>query len=162
MDIFLLIVGIVCILGGLVGCVLPALPGPPLSYIGLLLLEWSRYADYSTTLLVILAVVVVAITIIDNVIPIYMTKKFGGTKWGVWGATVGLLFGLFFGPVGIISGPFIGALAFELIAGTRTNLAFKSASGSFIGFFFGLGGKLIVSGVVTFYFFSALTTYFIG
>ena len=160
MDIVLLILGIVCILIGLVGCVVPALPGPPLSYIGIWLLEWSKFADYSTTLLIVLGVFVIFITIADNVIPVYMTKKFGGTKWGIWGATIGLLVGFFFGLLGTIIGPFVGALIFELIAGTKTQHAVKSASGTFIGFFLGIGGKLIVSGVITFYFFSALIRYF--
>ncbi|MDL2322981.1 DUF456 domain-containing protein [Bacteroidales bacterium OttesenSCG-928-A17] len=156
MDIVLLILGILCIITGIIGCIIPALPGPPLSYIGLLLLEWSKFADYPTRLLVILLFVVILITIIDNIVPIYMTKKFGGTKWGVWGATIGLFLGFFGGIVGTIIGPFIGAFAFELIAGTQTNHAFKAAGGSFIGFFFGIGGKLVVSGVVTYYFCSAL------
>ena len=155
MDIVLLILGILCILIGLVGCVIPMLPGPPLSYIGIWLLEWSRFADYSANLLIVLGILVIFITIADNVVPIYMTKKFGGTKWGIWGATVGLFVGFFFGLPGTIAGPFIGALVFELIAGTKTDHAIKSASGTFIGFFLGIGGKLIVSGVITYYFFSA-------
>jgi Uncharacterized protein conserved in bacteria len=160
MDILLLIIGVFCILIGIIGCIVPALPGPPLSYIGLLLLQFTKYADYSLTLLIVLAVLVVIITIVDNVVPIYMTKKFGGSKWGVWGATVGLLVGLFGGIPGTIIGPFIGALTFELIAGTKTQHAIKSASGSFIGFILGIGGKLVISGIITYYFFSALFGYF--
>ena len=159
MDILLIILGVLCILIGLIGCILPALPGPPLSYAGLLLLHFTKYAQFSTTLLVVLLLAVIIITIVDNVVPIYMTKKFGGSKWGIWGATVGLLFGFFGGVVGTILGPFIGALAFELIAGTKTNHAVKSASGSFIGFFFGIGGKLVVSGVITYYFLSTSIGY---
>lgn len=156
MDIILLILGILCILAGIIGCIIPALPGPPLSYVGLLLLKWTKFADYSTQLLVILLLAVILITVVDNVVPIYMTKKFGGTKWGVWGATIGLLVGFFGGIIGTIIGPFIGAFAFELIAGSQTNHALKAAGGSFIGFFFGIGGKLVVSGVITYYFLSAL------
>ena len=156
MDVFLLILGIVCILVGLVGCIVPALPGPPLSYVGLLLLHWTKYADYSMILLVVLLMAVIIITIVDNVVPIYMTKKFGGTKWGIWGASIGLLIGLFGGLAGTIIGPFIGALTFELVAGTKTHNAFKSAGGTFVGFFFGIGGKLVISGVITYYFFSGL------
>lgn len=155
MDVVFLVLGIVCLLVGIIGCIVPALPGPPLSYIGLLLLEGTKYADYSLTLLIVLAVLVIVVTIVDNLVPIYMTKKFGGSKWGIWGATIGLLIGLFGGIVGTIIGPFIGALIFELIAGTKSNSAFKSASGTFIGFFFGIGGKLIVSGIITYYFISA-------
>lgn len=160
MDILLIIIAVICILLGLVGCVFPGLPGPPLSYIGLLLLEWSKYADYSATLLWVLAGLTIFITIMDNVFPIYMTKKFGGTKWGVWGATIGLIIGmLFFGLLGTIIGPFLGALIAELIGGSKTEFALKSAFGSLVGFILGTGGKLVVSGIITFYFFQALWQY---
>ena len=159
MDIVLLIFGIVCIVLGIVGCIAPGLPGPPASYLGLLLLHWSKYAEYSTTLLLILAGIVILITILDYIVPIYMTKKMGGTKWGTWGATIGLIVGLFFGLAGTIAGPFLGALIFELIGGSRTKHALKSATGSLIGFIFGTGGKLIVSGVITFYFISSLVQF---
>lgn len=160
MDILLLILGILCIIVGIIGCIAPGLPGPPLSYIGLLLLHWSKFAEYTTTLLMVLLVVVVLITVLDYVVPIYMTKKFGGTKWGTWGATIGLIVGLFFGLFGTIAGPFIGALLFELIGGSQTTHAFKSAFGSLVGFIFGTGGKLVISGVITFYFISSLWQYF--
>ena len=161
MDIFLIIVASICIIAGIAGCILPGLPGPPLSYLGLLCLEWSKYADFSVTLLLILAGLVLFITIADYIIPIYMTKRFGGTKWGTWGATIGLIIGMFFGLVGTIAGPFIGALTLELIGGSKTEHAFKSATGSLIGFIFGTGGKLIISGVITFYFLQALWQYWI-
>jgi len=161
MDILLLILGILAISIGFIGCIIPGLPGPPLSYLGLLLIEWSKFADYNTILLLVLAGLVIFITVIDYVLPIYMTKKFGGTRWGTWGATIGLILGMiFFGLLGTILGPFIGAFLFELVGGTKSNQALKSAFGSLVGFIFGTGGKLIVSGVITFYFFSSLWTFF--
>ena len=161
MDILLLVLALLFISIGLIGCVLPGLPGPPLSYIGLLLIEWSKFSDYSSTLLLVLAGVVISITVIDYVLPVYMTKKFGGTRWGIWGATIGLIVGmLFFGLLGTIFGPFIGALVAELIGGSKSNQALQSALGSLFGFIFGTGGKLIVSGVITFYFFSSLWNFF--
>ena len=160
MDIVLLIFGLLCIIIGFAGCILPALPGPPFSFLGLLLLEWSKYANFSLTLLLILAGLVLIITITDNIIPIYMTKKLGGTKWGTWGATIGLIFGMIFGGIiGTIFGPFIGALIFELIGGTEKKPALKSAFGSLVGFILGVGGKLVISGVVAFYFCQALWQY---
>ncbi len=160
MDILLLILGVLSVFIGLFGCIIPGLPGPPLSYLGLLFLEWSKFADYSTTLLLILLGIVIFITVIDYVFPIYMTKKFGGTSWGTWGATIGLIVGmLFFGLLGTIFGPFIGALVAELVGGAKSHQALKSAMGSLVGFVFGTGGKLIVSGIVTFYFLSALWKY---
>lgn len=160
MDILLVAIGFLFVIIGIAGCILPGLPGPPLSYLGLLMLEWSKYADYSITLLLILAGLVFLITIIDYVFPIYMTKKFGGTKWGTWGATIGLIIGMILGGLlGTIIGPFIGALVFELIGGTRTKHAFQSATGSLAGFILGTGGKLIISGIITFYFFHAVWQY---
>ncbi len=160
MDIFRLIIAIICLAIGFAGCVLPGLPGPPLSYIGLLLLQWSKFADYSTQLLAILGVVVVVVTVMDFVFPIYMTKNFGGSKWGTWGTTISLIVGLFFSLPGIIIGPFVGALLGELIGGKASRVAFKSAVGSFVGFILGTGAKLITCGVITFYFGRALWVYF--
>ena len=161
MDVLLLIFGIFSILIGFIGCFLPGLPGPPLSYLGLLLLEWSKFSDCSSVLLLVLAGLVIFITIIDYVLPVYMTKKFGGTQWGIWGTTIGLIIGmLFFGLLGTILGPFIGAFVAELIGGSESNHALKSAFGSLVGFILGTGGKLIISGVITFYFFNSLWNYF--
>ena len=161
MDVFLLIVGLICVIIGFAGCVLPGLPGPPLSYIGLLLLEWTEFADFSTQLLVILLIVVVIVTVMDYVFPIYMTKNFGGGKGGTWGATIGLVIGMiFFALPGTIIGPFVGALVGELIAGKEGHVAFKSAIGSFVGFILGTGAKLITCGVIFFYYCNALWQYF--
>ncbi len=157
MDIILLIIGIICIIVGIIGCIAPGLPGPPLSYTGLLMLHWTSFAQYSSRLLWILALVTIIITVADTFLPIWMTKKFGGTKYGTWGATIGLLIGmLFFGPWGVILGPFLGALLGEYVGGVKHHVAWKSAFGSFVGFIVGTGSKLIVSGIITFYFFNAL------
>lgn len=157
MDILLLIIGIICIAVGLAGCILPGLPGPPLSYLGILLLEWSSYADYNTQLLLVLAAVVLIVTLMDFILPVYMTKSFGGSKGGTWGSTIGLLVGMiFFALPGTIIGPFVGALVGELIAGKQTHHALKAAVGSFVGFILGTGAKLVTCGVITFYFFNAL------
>ncbi len=162
MDILLLILGIICIIVGLAGCVLPGLPGPPVSYTGLLFLHGSSYAQYSPRLLWILALITIIVTVIDTFLPIWMTKKFGGTKYGVWGTTIGLIIGLVFGGVwGVIVFPFFGALAGELIGGTQNDAAFKSAVGSFAGFIAGTGAKLIVSGVISFYFIGSLWNYIV-
>lgn len=146
MDILLLILAIICGLLGLAGCILPVLPGPPLTYVGLLLLNWSGYAQFDTTSLVVWAVVTVVVTVIDFLLTPWMTKCFGGSKAGTWGAMLGLLVG-FFIPlpfVGIILGPFLGALAGELlVARKQSGAAFKSALGAFLSFFVGTGIKLI-------------------
>lgn len=153
MDIFLLILGIILMFTGFVGCFVPVLPGPPLSYGGLLLLQISRFGDFTTKFLVILGILTAVVTIMDYFIPIWGTKKFGGSKSGVTGATVGLIIGLFMGPVGIILGPFLGAIAGEMLAGRNSSEALKSGMGSLIGFLVGTGLKLALTFVMIFYFF---------
>ena len=97
----------------------------------------------------------ILITVLDYFIPIWGTKKFGGSKAGVIGSGIGLIVGLFFGPLGIILGPFLGALAGELITNqTEIKKALRSATGSFIGFLFGTGLKLVFCGFMAYYFVS--------
>ena len=144
MDILLLIAGIVCLLTGLAGAVLP-LPGPPLSFAGLILLHISKFAEFSKNVLYTLGFVTVVIAVLDYYIPIWGTKKFGGTKYGAIGATVGLLIGFFFIPaIGMFIGTFLGALLGELIGGTKFKLALRSAIGSFVGFLTGIVMKVIL------------------
>jgi len=116
MDIVLLVLGIILMLVGILGCILPVLPGPPLSFGGLLLLHFSKFAEYTTTLLVILAIVAAVVTILDYFVPIWGTKRFGGTKYGSWGATIGVVLGIFmFPPLGIIILPFIESSDLEIL-----------------------------------------------
>ena len=155
-DILLVILGLCFLFGGWIGCIVPAMPGPPLSYIALLLLQATGFAGFSVKFLLIAALVTVVITVIDYILPIWGTKKWGGSRAGMVGAIVGLLFGLFFLPVGIILGPFAGAFVGELIAGHDTNSAFRSGFGSFMGFLLGTAMKLTVCMIFTFYYFKQL------
>lgn len=141
---------------GIAGCLFPFLPGPPLSYLGLLLLQLKETAPFTTKFLIIWAIVVIVITVLDYLVPIYGTKRFGGTKYGLWGCTIGLMAGFWFGPVGIVAGPFVGALIGEWLANRNSDQAFKAAIGSFVGFLVGTVIKLIASGVMTYYFIASL------
>jgi len=144
MDILLLIAGIACLLIGLAGAVLP-LPGPPLSFAGLILLHISRFAEFSQTVLYTLGFVTIVIAVLDYYIPVWGTKKFGGTRFGAIGATVGMLAGFLFIPaIGIFVGTFLGAFLGELIGKTKVKDALKSAFGSFIGFLTGIVMKVIL------------------
>ena len=157
MDYFLITLGILIALTGILGCFLPFLPGPPLNYVSLLLLHFTANHQFSTRFLVIWAIVTVVVVLIDYLIPVLGTKKFGGSKHGVWGSVVGLIAGLFiFPPIGIIIFPFAGAVVGELIAGKDTGSALKAGFGSFVGFLAGTILKLIVSGMMTWYFFSKI------
>ncbi len=128
MDIFLIILGAICLLLGLIGCVAPVIPGVPLSYVGLLLLHFTDRVQFSWQFLTVWAVIVIVIQVLDYFIPAWGTKKFGGSKYGVWGSTIGLLLGFFMGPWGIIVGPFVGAVVGELIYFNRHPQAIISSS----------------------------------
>jgi len=148
----LLILAIIFIVVGIIGCLAPVLPGPPLSYAGLLLLHWSKFADFSNALLITLAAIVVVVSILDYIVPVWGTRKFGGSKYGTRGATVGLIIGLFLGPVGIIIGPFIGAVVGELIFKDDMKYAIRAGFGSLLGFLTGIGLKLAASFAITWFF----------
>ena len=147
---------IVLMILGIAGCLLPVLPGPPLTYLGLVVLHFSKFADISKNLFIILGIVAVVVTVIDYIVPIWGTKQFGGSKYGMRGATVGLIIGLFLGPPGIIIGPFIGAVVGELIFKDDFKYAPKAGFGSLLGFLTGVGLKLAAALLMTFYFIRAL------
>ncbi len=156
MDIFLIILSGVLLVAGFLGCILPLLPGVPLSYAGLLLLHFTQKVQFSTEFLIFWAIIVILISIADYLIPIWGTKKFGGSKKGVWGSTIGLVFGLFIGPLGIIIGPFAGALIGELLDNKTQKDALRAAFGSFIGFVIGTVSKLIIAGFLIYHYIAAL------
>lgn len=142
MEIALLILGIMALLTGLAGAVLP-LPGPPLSFLGLLLLQWSGYATFSQPVLWSLGIVTAVVAVLDYYIPIYGTRKFGGTRYGSIGTMAGMLVGMFVFPaVGLLLGAFLGAFAGELIGRAPWRVAMKAAIGSFLGFVTGIVMKV--------------------
>jgi hypothetical protein len=142
-DILLLIGSVICLIIGLAGAVLP-LPGPPISLIGLFLLHNSKYAQFDRSTLTLFALLTVGMSIFDYYAPIWGTKKFGGTRYGSWGSTIGLLVGLFFTPIGMFLGAFLGAFLGEILGKTEPKIAFKAALGSFIGLITGIVGKVIL------------------
>ncbi|MEA3446308.1 MAG: DUF456 domain-containing protein [Bacteroidota bacterium] len=157
MDFILIALGIIFLLLGIAGAILPIIPGPPLSYVGLLFLHFTSRYSFDSQFLWIWAGVTVVVYVLDFIIPAWGTKKFGGSRKGVIGSIAGLLLGMiFFPPLGIIIGPFVGAFAGELIAGKEQSEALKSGFGSFLGFLTGTLLKLIVSGMMTWYFFAKL------
>jgi len=135
MDVLLVVLGLICCVVGLFGSFLPALPGPPLSWVGLLLLYLTNFVANNYWVLGITFVLTIAITVLDYIIPAKGTKKFGGTKYGVWGTNIGLIVGLFFPPIGFIIGLFLGAFIGELIYNFQDKKgALKAAFGAFLGF----------------------------
>lgn len=153
MDYILLLFGFFFILMGILGAFLPILPGPPTGWLGLLLLQLTEIIPTNWNFLWITLAIAIVITLLDYLIPVLGAKKFGGSKKGIWGATIGLLVGLFFGPLGLIFGPLIGAFSGELVNDpTNKKIAFKAAFGSFVGFLFSTGLKFVTSLVFLLYF----------
>jgi uncharacterized protein YqgC (DUF456 family) len=139
-----IILGITLAIVGIVGSFLPLLPGPPIAYLGLLLQQLRDPSPFSTKFLWIWAAIVAASLILDYLIPIWGTRKYGGTRYGVWGCTIGFLLAFWMGPWGVILGPFLGAFAGEMIAGQNSRKSFRAAFGSFIGFLLGSLLKIII------------------
>ena len=137
MDIFLIILSSLFMILGLLGCILPALPGPPISYVGFLLLHFTEKVQFSTTQILVLLLLVVIAQVIDYFIPILGSKYSGGTKWGSWGAFIGSVVGLFFLPWGLILGPFLGTVAGELLGDADMKSALRSGVGALVGFILG-------------------------
>jgi uncharacterized protein YqgC (DUF456 family) len=156
MDILWIVLGIIMLLLGIAGSIVPALPGPPLCFVGLLLQQFKSVPPFTATFLWLWAGVVVVLVVLDYVTPVYGTKKWGGSKLGIWGSTIGLIAGMWFGPVGIFLGPFVGAFIGEVIANKSMRQAWKAALGSFIGFLVGTLLKIIACFIMTYYFIMSL------
>src|SRR5262245_28562883 len=109
MEWFWIILGIILALVGTAGSLLPLLPGPPIAYAGLLIQQLRQIKPFSTNFLLIWAGIIIVILILDYLIPVWGTKRFGGTRYGVWVCTLGFILAFWMGPWGVILGPFIGA-----------------------------------------------------
>lgn len=155
MEILLVVIGIICLVLGLAGCILPMLPGPPVAYVSLILLHLTSYAEYTAAQLTIWLVLVVIVQLLDYFVPMWGSKYIGGSKWGTRGCLLGTIIGLFFMPMGIILGPFLGAIIGELLGGKDTTYALKSGIGSLLGFLFGTLLKCMLCGYFVWQFFSA-------
>ena len=153
MDIFLTILGLLFMIIGLIGSFLPILPGPPLSWIGLLLLYLTNAIPDNWTFLGVTLIIALLVFALDYIIPAIGAKRFGGTRAGMIGTTIGLIIGIIAPiPGGIVIGPFLGALIGELSNKADSATALKAAFGSFLGFITGTFIKFIVA-VVYFGFF---------
>lgn len=147
MDYALLLIAFILMIIGILGSFLPVLPGPPISWVGLLLLYLTKAVPMSYTVLGITLFVALVVGILDYVIPAKGTKRFGGSKYGIWGTNIGLIVGIFAPiPFGFIIGPFVGAFVGEMINDSKdSQKAFKAATGSFIGFLASTFIKFVVS-----------------
>ena len=135
MEIVIIISALLLMLLGLAGSFLPVLPGPLTSWLGLFVLSYADGVTISKTFLIVTFIVALLILILDYIIPVVGTKRFGGSKSGMIGTSLGLVVGLLSPvPFGIIIAPFLGAIIGELMHKNDVNRATKAAFGSFIGF----------------------------
>lgn len=151
-DILLFLFAFIAAIIGVVGCILPVLPGPSLVWLALLLANATEAISFSTQFLLITAVITIVITVLDFIFPSLAVKRKGGTKMGQVGSILGAIIGMFFGIIGIIIGPFIGTFLGELLFSkndfqTTLNIAFSS----FVGFLLSTGVKLIWSLMMLFW-----------
>ncbi|MBO6306287.1 MAG: DUF456 domain-containing protein [Paludibacteraceae bacterium] len=149
MEIFLLVIAFLLMLIGVIGCIVPGLPGTPIAYLGLWIAQATERVDFSWQFLLVWGIVMIAVSALDYIVPAWGTKHYGGTKYGVWGSTIGVFVGLFFGAAGVILGPLVGAVLGEMLSGKALSEALKAGWGSFIGILFGTVIKLICCGLMT-------------
>ncbi len=158
MTTFLIIVGLIMAVVGLVGCIFPVLPGPVFGCLALFVLSFAKdWQVFGTTFLVVMTLLTIVVLILDYVIPAVFAKKFQGSKYGIWGSVIGLMVGAFiFPPWGIFFGAFAGALAGELLSGQEGLAALKISWGVFLGTIATMGLKLALCGAILFFYIKAL------
>ena len=144
MDILLMVLAFLLLVASIVGCVLPVLPGPPLAYTGILLLHLTDKVHFTTHQLIIWLVVVVVLQVVDYITPLLGSKYSGGTSFGNRGCIAGTIIGMFFMPWGLIIGPFVGAIAGEMMGGQDLAQAIRAGIGTLLGYLFGTLMKVVV------------------
>mgnify|MGYP001468828642 FL=1 len=146
------IIAFVLLILGLLGSIIPGLPGPPLSFIGILLIHFFTGTQFSTSFLLSCAVIVILVFLLDYFMQVWGVKKFGGGRKAIIGTFLGLFMGLIFPPLGLLIGPFSGAFIGAILeVRGDNNRALKVAIGSFIGFVSGTILKLVISSVLFYY-----------
>jgi uncharacterized protein YqgC (DUF456 family) len=147
-------VGAVLVIGGLAGCIVPVLPGPPVTFAALLILSLAGgWTLYPVWLLILLALLAVAAAVFDSILPAAASRRAGAGKVGVWGSVVGMVIGTFlFPPFGTFIGAFLGALAGEILTFRENSRPLKAALGVFTGTMAATVVKLAVSGTIAVFF----------
>ncbi len=149
METLIVILAILAGVTGIAGSILPALPGTSFSWIGLFLLYMWGPVPVPVKVLIIWGIVVIAVSIVDYMVPMFFTKVTGGSKYAERGAMIGLIAGIILTPVGMILGSFLGAFLAEIYWGGKdSRAALKAALGSFVGFIAGTGIKTIASSLI--------------
>lgn len=152
---YLIVIGAFLVIFGILGSLLPTLPGPTLSFVGLLLLFFAKGSEVITvSTLVLFGIATVLLIGLDYIAPIIGAKYFGATKYGIIGAIIGLIVGIaVFFPLGILIGPFIGALIGEMTGGKKVAVAAQAGIGTIFGSVAMTALQTVFSIVVAIYFF---------
>lgn len=149
MNLLVLIAGIVVVALGVVGLVLPVVPGVAVIYLGVLMIAWAEnYSRIGVPMMVLLGALTAVAMIADNIAGLFGARRAGASGWGVFGAGVGALVGLPFGLPGIILGPAIGALGFEYLKNADVRRATKAGLGGLFGFLLGVVAKVVFAFVI--------------
>jgi uncharacterized protein YqgC (DUF456 family) len=144
MNALLLLLGVAMIALGVVGLVAPVLPGVALIYLGIVVVAWAEgFARIGPLMLVVMLGVTVVAMVADYLAALVGARTAGASAWGVFGAGVGALVGLFFGLPGVILGPAIGALAFEYVRNPDAKKAMRAGAGGLAGFILGVVAKAV-------------------
>ncbi|MBU1864123.1 MAG: DUF456 domain-containing protein [Candidatus Omnitrophica bacterium] len=154
MSIVLIVLGFILNIVGIIGCIIPILPGPVLNFAALILLQFTVTPHpFSTLFLITMGLLAVGISLLDNILPLMGAKLYGATKYGIVGALIGMIIGLIlFPPFGLIIGTMGGAIIGEYIGGKKGGQALKSGIGSFLMSLLAIILKLTASLVMMFYF----------
>ena len=134
---------------------MPGIPGPPLNFAGMLLMQYVE-KPFETYTLIIFGFITSVTVIIDFFLPVWFAKKFGATKWGIWGSFIGMFIGIFFTPVGMIAGLLLGAILGDLLAGRTSRQATRSGLATFFGTLLSTGLKLGAAGTMSVFVFYEL------
>ena len=158
LDAVTIFIGAIFMLLGLAGSILPLLPGPPLSFIGLFLVALLKHFSppLTPTLVIILAIVTILVIVMDYIIPLLGAKRYGASKWGVWGSVLGMAMGIFWSPFAMLVGAFVGAVVVEWLVHKKKREALRAGWGVVMGTLFATILRLGVSGMMTCYFVRAL------
>lgn len=157
----LIIIGLVISLIGLIGCIIPALPGPPLSFLSLVILEFAIDGAFTIEFFYLWGGITIAVVLLDYILPILGAKVYKASSYGIWGSIFGMIVGIiFFPPFGMILGLFAGAVLGEVIAGKKELEALKVGGATFLASMIMIFIKLAVSGVMLYYFVKRSLEYF--
>jgi len=154
-EIIIFIIATIIIFLGLIGCIAPVIPGPPLCYIAVLLIHFFTTLSFTPIFLWLGAILTITVTLLDLWFQIYGVKKFGGSKKAILGTTIGLIIGFFFAPIGLIIGPFLGAFIGEILNSSNQKIKkpFTVAIGALFGFIAGSLLKISIGVYISYHFF---------